>query len=154
MVIAVDIFQKRSYAGCGNSKKLRYRTLPPSSVFLYLQIGVLSFISHITHLLVPLTGLGRDRPDGNGGAGETRPATLVLEEKLGRQNWPAGGQDEAPGMGWGNGFRTNGPPFMWHPGDIRPGPDPDVGAHLFYSRSSGHCFKIYYCFDHLSYICM
>lgn len=83
MVIAVDIFQKRSYAGCGSSKKLRYRTLPPSSVFLYLQIGVLSFISHITHLLVLLTGLGRDRPDGNGGAGETRPATLVLEEKWG-----------------------------------------------------------------------
>lgn len=46
---------------------------------------------------------------------------LVQEGKLGRQNWQAEGWDEEPRMGWGNGFRTNGVPFMWHFGDIRPG---------------------------------
>lgn len=87
---------------------------------LYLQTEVPSFISQMTYFLVPAHRPGDGCPGGSGGTGETRPATLVREGKLGRQNWQAG-QDEAPGMGWGNGFRTDGVPFMWHFGDIRPG---------------------------------
>lgn len=50
--------------------------------FLYLQIGVLTLISHITHLLFPHTGLGRDRPDGNEGAEKQVLPSLFL-----RKNW-------------------------------------------------------------------
>ena len=110
--VTVDVTIQR------NSNTEHYRC---PQLCLCLQTEVPSFISHSLICGFLLTGLGRNCPGVTGGAGETRPAKIVQEGKLGTWNWQAERWDEALRMSWGNGIRTNGTPFRWHHVDIYQG---------------------------------
>lgn len=72
--VTVDVTIQR------NSNTEHYRC---PRLCLCLQTEVPSFISHSLICGFLLTGLGRNCPGVTGGAGETRPAKIVQEGKLG-----------------------------------------------------------------------